>query len=473
MQEKEHQSVEWKESWHDEYLKWICGYANANGGTIYIGTDDNGKVVGIDNAKDLLEKIPNKITDTMGIIADVNLLYKGDLEYLQIVVEKYPALISFRGKYYYRSGSTMREITGKELEKALLKTQGRTWDGMPIPKLSTSDLRRDAIELFKEKALARGRLSEEETEVSDEILMDNLHLFDEDGYLMRAAMLAFYKNPEKWVTGSYIKIGFFGKSDADLVYQDEVHGPLIEQIDKTVDLVYTKYMKALIYYQGIQRIEQFMFHRDAFREILLNAVVHKDYSSCNPIQISVYEDKIYIWNDGELPESLNTAEKLFAKHSSKPFNPKLANVFFKSGMIEAWGRGFEKIKEACRKYDGPLPEYDINADGIMVLCKACDKYLELLNGESQSTVKNNQNDNTQMDNIGSDESNNESNLNPIEKDIVQLLLREIRNNPKVSQRNLAKILKVSRSTVQRTMNQLIQNHQIERIDGTRGYWKEL
>ena len=56
-------------------------------------------------------------------------------------------------------------------------------------------------------------------------------------------------------------------------------------------------------------------------------------------------------------------------------------MFFKSGMIEAWGRGFEKITEACRKYDGPLPEYDINADGIMVLCKACDKYLELLNGD--------------------------------------------------------------------------------------------
>ena len=75
MKEKEHQSIEWKESWQDEYLKWICGYANAYGGTIYIGTDDDGNVVGIDNARDLLERIPNKITDTMGIIADVNLLY--------------------------------------------------------------------------------------------------------------------------------------------------------------------------------------------------------------------------------------------------------------------------------------------------------------------------------------------------------------------------------------------------------------
>lgn len=309
-----------------------------------------------------------------------------DLSYNDVSLRKIKnmlSLISFRGKYYYRSGSTMREITGKELERALLKTQGRTWDGVPLPKLSVSDLKQDAIQLFKDKAVKRGRLTKEEVSVEDTILMDNLHLIDEDGYLIRAAMLAFYKDPEKWVTGSYIKIGYFGKSDSDLVYQDEVHGPLIEQVDKTVDLVYTKYMKALIDYEGVQRIEQFMFHKDAFREILLNAVVHKDYSSYNPIQISVYEDKIYIWNDGEMPPNLDSTDKLFMKHSSKPFNPKLANIFFKSGMIEAWGRGFEKIREACALYDGPLPEYEINEAGIMVLCKACDRYLRLLRDDGQ------------------------------------------------------------------------------------------
>ena len=126
-----------------------------------------------------------------------------------------------------------------------------------------------------------------------------------------------------------------------------------------------------------------MFHKDAFREILLNAIVHKDYSSCNPIQISVYEDKIYIWNDGEMPPNLDSTDKLFMKHSSKPYNPKLANILFKSGMIEAWGRGFEKIREACVLYDGPLPEYEINEAGIMVLCKACDKYLGLLRTDGQ------------------------------------------------------------------------------------------
>ena len=74
----------------------------------------------------------------------------------------------------------MREITGKELERALLKTQGRTWDGVPLPKLSVSDLKQDAIQLFKDKAVKRGRLTKEEVSVEDTILMDNLHLIDED-----------------------------------------------------------------------------------------------------------------------------------------------------------------------------------------------------------------------------------------------------------------------------------------------------
>jgi len=356
----------------------------------------------------------------MGIIVDVNHLQKGELEYLQIVVEKYPALISFRGKYYYRSGSTMHEITGKELERKLLKTQGRTWDGVPLPKISVTDLKQDAIQLFKEKAVKRGRLTQEEAGVEDSILMDNLHLIDEEGYLIRAAMLAFYKDPEKWVTGSYIKIGYFGRSDADLVYQDEVHGPLIEQVDKTVDLVYTKYMKALIAYEGIQRVEQFMFHKDAFREILLNAIVHKDYSSCNPIQISVYEDKIYIWNDGEMPPNLDTTDKLYMKHSSKPYNPKLANVFFKSGMIEAWGRGFEKIKEACGLYDGPLPEYEINESGIMVLCKACDRYLELLSGKEK------------VDSLISDERIMSEKMSELKKEPIVKIVNYLKDNEEIT-----------------------------------------
>ena len=105
---------------------------------------------------------------------------------LQITVEKYPSLIGYHGRYYYRPGSVLREIAGKELERALLKSQGLPGDGVPLPKITVSDLKPEAIALFKQKALARGRLTPEDANVSNEILMDNLHLVDDDGYLTRA-----------------------------------------------------------------------------------------------------------------------------------------------------------------------------------------------------------------------------------------------------------------------------------------------
>lgn len=72
--QSESQNIEYKESWRDEYLKWICGFANAQGGTIYIGVNDNKDIIGVADSKRLMEDIPNKITNYLGIVADVNLL---------------------------------------------------------------------------------------------------------------------------------------------------------------------------------------------------------------------------------------------------------------------------------------------------------------------------------------------------------------------------------------------------------------
>ncbi|MDD3415259.1 MAG: ATP-binding protein [Lachnospiraceae bacterium] len=251
--------------------------------------------------------------------------------------------------------------------------------------------------------------------------------------------------------------GVGGKSDSDLMYQDEVHGPLIEQVDKTVDLIYTKYLKALIDYKGIQRVEQYMFHRDAFREILLNAIVHKDYSGCNPIQISVYEDKMYIWNDGVMPMNLTSTEKLFQKHSSKPYNPKLADIFFKSGMIEAWGRGFDKIKEACEKYDGPLPEYDINEDGIMVLCNACERYLDLLYGKPE-----------EINSLTSNERIMSELMSGKMKEPLEKILEYLKDNTEITNAIGQELTGKSTAQVRRYLNTLCDAGVIKSNKGTKG-----
>lgn len=117
----ENQNIEWKESWRDEYLKWICGFANAEGGTLIIGKNDKGKVVGIQNAKKLMKDIPNKTRDILGIIVDVNLVAENESEYIEILVENYPYPVNYKGQYHYRSGSTKQELKGVALDKFLLQ----------------------------------------------------------------------------------------------------------------------------------------------------------------------------------------------------------------------------------------------------------------------------------------------------------------------------------------------------------------
>ena len=105
---KENQHIEYKEAWHDEYLKWICGFANAEGGVLIIGRNDKGVLVGVPNAARLLEEIPNKVRNILGIIVQVNLREEANLEYLEIVVEAYPYPVSYKGEYHYRSEAPNR-----------------------------------------------------------------------------------------------------------------------------------------------------------------------------------------------------------------------------------------------------------------------------------------------------------------------------------------------------------------------------
>jgi ATP-dependent DNA helicase RecG len=352
---KENQNIEWKVEWKDEYLKWICGFANAQGGKLYIGIDDNGSVSGLSKASQLIELIPNKVLDVLGILVQVNLLNKDQKEYLEIIVEPYSFPVNYRGQYFYRSGSTKQELKGISLNKFLLEKIGKRWDGVEIPNVSFTDLNSEAILRFRNRAIKSKRIDEELINDSTEILLDDLQLI-ENGFLKRAAILLFHPKPEKFVQGAYIKIGFF-RTDDDLVFQDEVHGSLMEQIDRTEDLLKTKYTIYTIDYEGIARIEKPPFPEKAIREALLNAIAHKDYSDPNPIQISVYSDHIIFWNPGQLPENW-TVETLKIKHASKPFNPAIANVLFRCGDIEAWGRGTLKmIKEAILNKSLP-PEFD-------------------------------------------------------------------------------------------------------------------
>ena len=132
----EQQNIEYKQSWRDEYIKWICGFANAEGGKLFIGLDDNGIPTGLDNHKKLLEEIPNKAVNHLGLVVDVNLQESSGKQYIEINVPASSIPVSFHGIYHYRSGSTKQELKGMVLHQFLLKKMGVSWEQKPIPNAS-------------------------------------------------------------------------------------------------------------------------------------------------------------------------------------------------------------------------------------------------------------------------------------------------------------------------------------------------
>ncbi len=424
--EPESQNNEWKASWHDEYFKWLCGYANVGGGHLFVGVNDDGFVVGLKNFRRLLEELPNQIKTKMGIIAEVryhraerrgvNIRYgtdgtkesnkqipaeirlrdknqyaagifkpkdhqqelklkkwsseepvivnqDGTLDYLEIVVAPYPHMVSCDGKVYKRSGSTLQELNGIELERFILERSGKSWDEVIMPTAKIDELDDSAFEVFRKKLGG-----------SKEEILRELKCIDREGHLCRAALLFFHPDPEQYVTGAFINIGSFDEL-GEIVHYDTVRGPLLTQIDTAVELIYSKYMKPQIIDDETQWIETYFWPKEAFREVLVNAVINKDYQSGNPIQIKVREDGVSVFNEGRWPATRLAVEDIYKDHASYPANPKLAGLFFAAGENETWGGGFGRIRRECEKAGAPLPVIETGDGatpdkGVTVHCRA-------------------------------------------------------------------------------------------------------
>ena len=360
----EHQTIEYKQHWKDEYLKWICGFANAQGGTLFIGMDDAGTVVGVADYKKLLHEIPNKTVQHLGLVVDVNLHQQAPLHYIEIKVPSSKAPISYHGVFHYRSGSTKQELKGVSLHNWLLKRNGISWEDVVVSGSSVMNVDESTLRRFTRDALRKGRISSEIENSDISTLLRNLRLMTSEGELTRGALLLFGKDTTHRFVTSTFKIGRFGNSPADLINQDLVEGNILYMADKVLDILSTKYLIRPITYEGLQRVELLEYPEDALREAILNAIIHKDYSSTY-IFLRVYPDKLTLFNPGPLPEGYSI-ERLRQEHSSIPRNQHIADVFFKAGFIESWGRGLNRIIDNCVAAGLPEPIIEGQVDGVHV-----------------------------------------------------------------------------------------------------------
>ena len=445
----ESQNIEYKESWRDEYLKWVCGFANAQGGTIYIGIDDAGNVVGVKDVKKLMEDIPNKIQSGLGIVADVNMLTKDGKDYLEIKVKPSSFPISYHGEFHYRSGATKQQLTGIALSEFIMQKTGFRWEDVTVDNITVDDLDEESFRIFRREAKRRQRMTEDELNIPNAELLEKLHLIV-DGKLKRSAVLLFYHDPAVVQNGSHVQIGRFGKG-ADILYQDMLEGSLISTADKVVDLIYLKYLKAKITFEHDRRVETYPFAREAVREAVYNAIIHNCYMYGSPIQIRIEDDAMIISNSCILPEGW-TVDTLMEPHNSRPYNPDIANVFYRAGYIEHWGRGIQKICDACRELGAELPVYELVGNGLRVHFKELESALI-----DEPKTPNRQD-------VGKDVG--------LEVGLAEKIIDLILDNSEIKMSEMAEKLAVTTRTIEREMKKLREFGRVERVGGKRyGHWE--
>ena len=441
----ENQNIEYKESWRDEYLKWVCGFANAHGGRIYIGVRDDGAVVGVSDSKKLMEDIPNKIRDTMGIVADVNLLEQDKKKYIEIRVNPSSYPVSYHGEYHYRSGSTKQQLTGIALSEFIMRKTGARWEDVTVDNITVDDLDDESFKIFRREALRRKRMTKEDLDVPNEELLSKLHLMS-DGKLKRSAVLLFYHDPSVVQNGSTVKVGRFEK-DIGLHYDDLLEESLIVTASKIVDLIYLKYLKAKITFEHDRRQETYPFARAAVREAVYNAIVHNCYMYGTPIQVRIEDEAMIISNRCILPEGW-TVETLMEPHDSIPYNPDIANVFYRAGFIENWGRGIETICSACRELGAEQPTYELRGNSLRVRFAALQS---ALTDEPKAPIRQ---------------------VGGIDGGLAGRIEEVVRDNPSISQNEMAEILNVPLRTIQRTIGIMKESGRIARVGGNRyGHWE--
>lgn len=451
MLSSENQNTEYKRTWSDDYLKWICGFANAQGGKIYIGVADDRTIVGLTDTElhRLSEDIPNKVRDVLGIIVDVNTLNDNGKQYIELVVEPSSVPINYHGQYHYRSGATKQELKGIALQEFVLKKMGKQWDDIGHETATIDAIDPQAIRYLIRKGMTAHRISAESLGDTPAEVLENLHLTDDHSKIKNAALLLFGKCPQRYFTGVQFKIGRFGRDEADLMFQDIVEGNILQMADRVMDVLKSKYLISPIHYEGMQRIEPLEIPEDALREILYNAIIHKQYGGA-PIQMRVYNDHIELWNEGSLPEGYTIAT-LLGKHSSRPRNLNIAEVFYRAGFVETWGRGFRKIREGFAAANLPMPTFEENCGGIQVTIPR-----PVHKEETQNVLQDVSQD------VPQDVPQGHSALRRTILDMIQ-------RDSKVSREEMAKKAQVSVKTIQREIKRMSNIRYIG--SGYSGHWE--
>jgi len=337
----ETQHTEYKKSFGKEVTISLVAFANTNGGRVIVGIGDNGKVYGVTIGPETIQRYLNEVkTSTYPqLFPKIHTEEKAKKTILIFEIDEFPIKpVSFKNRYYKRVHNSNHMLTLEEIVDLQQQSLSISYDAYPSP-VTLEELNHKLIGHFFERVNTRGRL------LLQDILFTNLVKLKliRDEKVTLAANLLFGDHDFS------IRIGRF-KGAATIIDDSVVKAPLFTAIDEAMIFI-KKHINLSYHFDGsIQRKERWQFPLEALRELLLNAVVHRDYKNFSDIIIKIFDDRIVFTNPGKLYGNLSLEDLEHDDYVSSLRNKLLAEVFYLTGDIERYGTGFIRIRDFLKDY---------------------------------------------------------------------------------------------------------------------------
>lgn len=349
--------IDFKEEVSSNLYKLLSAFANTAGGTVILGVRDRDHAVtGIDLRNNTIKVLADSITTRLGIHPIIETHEIDGKHVLTIFVEQGRVPVAYDGRYYTRVGDTTREMFPDELREYF--QQSIEWDGITGP-YTSDQIDEETVRRFLALAKAAGRLTTIEPDEPIDSVLRRLDLI-RGGQIRNGALILFGRDPQKYFPNSNIRIGRFRRADI-IIGDHEIRGNLFSQFDEAERIIksyigvrYDISEKAM--QESFQRKEVWDYPLPAIREALLNALIHRDYfNNTVQTQVRIFDDHIRFHNPGRLPEGI-TLETILKEHYSYHRNPKIAEIFYRAGLVERYGSGIERMINVLNAASLPLPE---------------------------------------------------------------------------------------------------------------------
>jgi len=364
---REGPKVEFKESITNTFLKTVSAYSNYDGGQVIFGIDDAGNTKGIEDAENACLSIENKINDSISPLPMYSLKINKNRTITLTVEAGIHKPYLYKAKAYKRSDTSTVPVDSLELKRLIMEGSNTTYDAS---KSIMQNLTFQKLEQCLKSALNIAEFNQD--------TLKTLNLYsDKSGYNNAAAILADENN------FSGIDVARFGESISVILKREIIRNvSVLEAYEKAVELYKDYYTYEVI--DGINRRYVERIPESAFREATANALIHRVWDIDAQVRISMFDDRIEIVSPGGLPTGMSESDYLRGRLSILR-NPILANIFFRLNLVEVFGTGILRIREAYNNGTNQ-PVFDISDTAIKVTLPVFEEQLDL--SEDEKTVYN-------------------------------------------------------------------------------------